>query len=359
MGFLLGSMLIPEPADRHTLQQCLIHPFVAGPGGKPTGGNWEKLSEIMPDIVFKDVRGRAQDHGTEYLYQGTLWKLNAHADPMDISQWFARDMWVTLNGNLCYFSQKEGKRLILLDACRLHRSIISDFAGAVRDYAFQVAIPAECEGEPDDLHFFACNSKEEHAAWKSHLQREVDGNTSEVIKAGLLTVHELHRFKLSVRNHRLQLPVDAARDQFEPLWQSFLWKLKFEGDPHNEAHWFHRKVWLSKNGSLVYWSDRENRELIYLTSAEIARVSVMKVHQADACKPWAFKLVLPPNGDFDFAPCIFSCESLDQREDWIRAFRKFTVFSHDIAEESYHQRLSMREKASKRQGAFEEKAFHD
>merc|ERR1712232_673426 len=67
--FLIGCMLVLEPTERHTLRQCLTHDFVMGPSG-----SWQKLSEIMPDIVFRDDRGRHQDHGREILLQGTLWK---------------------------------------------------------------------------------------------------------------------------------------------------------------------------------------------------------------------------------------------------------------------------------------------
>lgn len=327
--FLLGCMLVSEPVERHTLQQCLTHPFVIGPAG-----SWQKLSEIMPDIVFRDDRGRLEDHGKEILHQGTLWKLAMHADPMDIKQWFARDTWMTPNGNLCYYSQKEGKRLILLDAGKLHRAVISMVTECARDHAFQILIPAECQGEPDEVHIFACKSPEELATWSQALKREADGNTHTIISAGLVTVHELQRFRLQVRNRRIQLPRGStARDQFEPVLKTWLWKLKFEGDPHIESHWYERKVWLSKNGSLVYWSPREDRELVYHTSAEIARVSVFKLGHSESCKVAGFRLVLPANGDLDYAPSFFACNSLERREEWMRAFKQFTNFSRTCVEE--------------------------
>jgi hypothetical protein len=52
--------------------------------------------------------------------KGTLLKLNVDGDPKNKENWLKRDIWLTGNGNLCYFSQKKGKKLVLLD----HESMV-------------------------------------------------------------------------------------------------------------------------------------------------------------------------------------------------------------------------------------------
>jgi hypothetical protein len=334
--FLLNSMLVIEPVERRSLQQCLTHDYIVGPGE-----SWQKLQEVMPEMVYRDNRGRPEDHYKEIMYRGALWKLNAKGDPMDPAQWLQRDMWMTPNGNMCYFSHKENKRLVLLNAAMIHRSLISDFTSGARAHAFQVCIRAENQGEPDEVHVFACNSADEQFMWTHALQREVDGNTHAIISAGLVSVHELLRFRLEVDNHRK--PVDcSAREQFEPFFRGCLWKLKAEGNLKSDSDWFYRDMWLSKNGSLVYWSQREDRELIYHTSAEVRRSSILTLGTNETCKHWAFMLVLPPYGDLDFSPTYFATDSPEQRERWMSAFRNFSHFTESATDQITHQRFRVR-----------------
>jgi len=146
-----------------------------------------------------------------------------------------------------------------------------------------------------------------------------------------LMVHELLHFKLQVHNHRK--PIDrSARDQFEPLLRGWLWKLKTEGDQCKEADWFFRDMWLAKNGSLVYWSTKEERELIFHTSVEIARISVIKLSRGDSFMPWAFKLMLPPNKDVEISPSVFAAKSEVDLEKWMHAFKQFTIFSQSVVD---------------------------
>jgi len=320
--FLLQSMLVLDPTARHTMTQCLSDPLVSGESSK-------QLSEVMPDmtespIIVRDIRGRTEDHSSKVLHQGTLWKLNHHGDPMNASDWLQRDMWVNQNRSLCYFSQKEGKRLVLCDSSVLHGATISGFTGGARDHAFQIRVASDDKDAPDDLHIFASTSLEECAAWSKVLQRAVDPN-AELVRD--ISIQELLRFRLKVRNHRKVID-HSARDQFEPFFKGQLWKLKTEGDPSIESDWLYRDVWLSKNGSLVYWSQKEDRELIYLSSAEVVRVSVTRLKKGEhAAREWAFKLDLPPKKDLEFSPSFWATDTHEQREHWFKAFSNFTSFS--------------------------------
>merc|ERR1719498_237314 len=109
--------------------------------------------------------------------------------------------------------------------------------------------------------------------------------------------------KLHVHNHRARVDQsdvgpgwshkggnkESVKGQ-EPFFRAWLWKLRHDGDPLVESHWFQRDTWLSKNGSLIYGSEREGRELIYHTKIEVVRVSVRKMSNKESCKEWAIKL---------------------------------------------------------------------
>lgn len=238
-------MLAVEPSNRLLAQECLDHPVVTG-----------VMREPLPEEVFEDGRGRMEDHTNELLHKGTMWKLNVHSDPMDFTQWLERDMWLTPNGHLCYFSQKEYKRLVLLDANMLHRAVVTDFSGGCRGNAFQLEIKAQCQDEPNHVHVFACNSDLERAA-KDVLLHVAGGDIQARISAGTLAVNAVLHLKLHVNNKRK--PIDhSAGCHFELYFKAWLWKLRAAGDPRNESHWFQRHTWLSKNGSLVYWSEKED-----------------------------------------------------------------------------------------------------
>ena len=75
-----------------------------------------------------------------------------------------------------------------------------------------------------------------------------------------------------VRNRRLQVQkingTGSAGSNFEPVFKATLWKLKTDGDRLKEADWFEREMWLAKNGCLVYWSKRDEQELVYYTAQE-------------------------------------------------------------------------------------------
>lgn len=345
--FLLGYMLVLDPAARPSLAKCLADPLVSGEGP-------ESMFNIMPEISedrmrqgaiahqdHVDKRGRLEDHSSGVLHRGVLWKLNSHSHATDSNQWLQRDIWVTPNGSLCYFSQKEGIRLVLIDASRLHGATIADFSGGGRDHAFQILMASHDKNEPDDLHVFACNSSEEQAAWTKVLKRVV--NLGSESPRSRLVVHELLRFKVAVHNHRK--PIDqSARDGFQPFFRAKLWKLKSEGNPLSDPDWFYRDMWLSNNGSLVYWSEREDRELVYHTSLEVARASVVSLplnHKA-ACKEFAFKLVLPPKNDLELSPSYFATDKREQREEWFEAFRHFTSFCEPTTNIHAHQRTPVR-----------------
>jgi hypothetical protein len=83
---------------------------------------------------------------------------------------------------------------------------------------------------------------------------------------------------------------------FAPLFKAKLWKLKADGDRKNPEDWFEREMWIAKNGSMVYYSPKEDRELVYYTSADVARATVTAINDGETCRTFVFQVQLPPAG---------------------------------------------------------------
>merc|ERR1712167_225080 len=83
---------------------------------------------------------------------------------------------------------------------------------------------------------------------------------------------DVKAFRLRVRNQRKA--VDES--QSEPAFKSFLFKLNQDGDALNAEHWLKREMWIAKNGSLCYFSKKENRILMY-QNAEDLRDATLRV----------------------------------------------------------------------------------
>merc|ERR1712039_13535 len=130
-------------------------------------------------------------------------------------------------------------------------------------------------------------------------------------------------FRLNIRNRRLKVDKEIAGDKFEPVFKATLWKVKADGDRMIDDHWFEREMWIAKNGSLVYWSKKEDRELVYYTADDIARASLAELAAAQSLRPWSFQVKLPAANDVEFAPGEFAAESEDMRKTWIAEFKKF------------------------------------
>merc|ERR1719461_2497646 len=83
---------------------------------------------------------------------------------------------------------------------------------------------------------------------------------------------DLENFRQTVKNRRMAVGTND-KEAFAPRFKAMLWKLKAEGDRMNPDHWYEREMWVSKNGSLVYWSKKEDRELVYYTSDDMRQAS--------------------------------------------------------------------------------------
>jgi hypothetical protein len=251
------------------------------------------------------------------LYKGTLWKLNQGGDPAKREHWLKRDMWLNRNGSLCYHSLKEDKRLILIDGNQLSSGEMSLFSGGAIQPAIEVKVSVSVEHE---TYILGCESREDYVAWTRAFEsaRLLQMQTFQL---GPSLAVQLKEFRLAVKNRRLKVD-EEARDACTPVFKSKLWKLKADTDHGRGENWFEREMWISQNGSLVYYSVKEERELIYYTPNDLASASFVELDGAGSCKRWGFHVVLPAKDGVEFTPSEFAAESRELRSRWIEQLRR-------------------------------------
>mmetsp|Transcript_43585 Transcript_43585/g.136911 ORF Transcript_43585/g.136911 Transcript_43585/m.136911 type:complete len:673 (-) Transcript_43585:61-2079(-) len=336
VDLLTGWLLVPSKGKRQSLAASLSHNFVrhadwrkSETGPLTMSGDVKPNEDYLPldtpvNKAGPPARRRSEDHSSKVMHKGTLWKLNVGSDPKDPTQWLRRDMWIAANGSLCYFSLKEDKRLVLIDSHLFSTSVLTKYPDAVRQPAFMIQTRPEYEEqeEGNDEHIFACESEEDYTAWvlayetlKTDIMRSV--------KLGPKMAQDLHKFRLSVNNRRKK--VGLRSKELTPTLKSRLWKCKANGDAGKADHWFEREMWLSENGCLVYFSPKEERELVYYTDTDLASCSLAIVPGGEAARPWAFQVLLASSGDLEFAPGIFAADSEASRRRWMEEIRSLAA----------------------------------
>ncbi|CAE7257301.1 PHKG2 [Symbiodinium natans] len=327
---LIGSLLVCDHTKRKTLAQCLSDSYLESDKEKVanhTSAVEHSHSEAPPlpvhEKVDRTTRNRIEDTSSKApLYKGTLWKLNTDGNPQDPTHWLKRDMWVAFNGSLCYFSIKENKRLVLVDGSKLTGAKVTPLVGAAREYAFRLQCYNHDEHEKDVNIGFSAESPEEYTKWTGLLMHtaNMDG-AIQTMRLGGDVAAEIKQFRLNVKNRRMKVGEDK-KDQFAPVFKAKLWKVKADGDRRKQEDWFEREMWIAKNGSLVYWSKKEDRDLVYYTSDDIARATITLIPNDDSFIPWAFQVHLPPIGEVEFTPGEFAAESEAMRDCWIEELKE-------------------------------------
>lgn len=327
-------LLVCDSRQRKSCAECLSSPYMAAalpvvpspltpgtpePAETPSAAATvsQEVTLTVDEPVSRVVRRRAQDDSCKApLFKGTLWKLNTDGNPQDPTHWLKRDMWLAANGSLCYFSHKENKRLVLIDCSKLHGATITPFEGSVRENAFKVKARSDDQNEAEVTIAFACESATECAEWNENLRSAMTMDAVMVTMRLGSMAEEWRQIKLSVKNRRMKVEGDD-RDQFAPVFKGKLWKVKAEGDRKRAEDWFQREMWIAKNGSLVYLSVKEDRDLVYYTGDDLAKATVQEIPNEDAFHPWPFQVQLPPAGDVEFTPGEFAAESEEMRQEWI------------------------------------------
>jgi hypothetical protein len=316
-------LLLCDKGKRKSCAQSMSHPYVlSSKKDKEVKAEDMDMTE-KPEDIARTNRARAEDtSNTAPLHKGTLWKLNTGGDVKDPAHWLKRDMWLSQAGSLCYFSVKENKRLVLVDGAKLHNSKISKCDGGAKQNAFKL----EYKGEDDDGEYevavFACETAEEYKTWNIKIKGAGRMDLPTMKLGG--DIHDLRKFIITVKNRRQKVD-DEDTDAFKPVFKQKLWKLKAEGDRKKAEDWFEREMWIAKNGSLVYFSKKEERDLVYYTSADLLRATYTKAPAKDSNKQFSFLVHLPKNGDVEFAPGEFAADTAELRDQWIEEFKKYSA----------------------------------
>lgn len=312
---LLHKLFAFEPQQRLTAAEALQHKFLRG----EHKGDEPQISIVGDgNAVARFHAQRSEDHSQKKKISGRLWKLNSGRNPHDDKEWLQRDMWITNNGSLCYFSQAEDKRLVLVDGHRLAHATVTKCMDSVRDHSFQLQMAPEHDGGDPDCHVLACETSGEYHKWTTALER-IKYAVVFTMHLGTQMAADVTQFKLTIRNRRISLQAESA-DAFQPVVKAPLWKLKSEGDAMREDDWFLREMWLSKNGSLVYFSVRDQKDLMYYTSTDIAQGALRVLEESESVKPYSFEFQLPSKNGVHFAPGLFAAESTRMRDTWMQQF---------------------------------------
>jgi len=326
VSLLVNSLLVPDPAKRKTLAESLNHPFV-----KPVQLARSTTSPITyavgdaVDVEQPGLRRRerkeTQDHCARH--KGVLWKLGHSQDPGKKENWNKRDVWLSANGSLCYHSPKQAKQLILIDGHQLANADLALFNGGAVEPAIEITITEDDDDDDQqepETHVFGCESQEDYAAWMEAFEsaRHIAALT---MKLGQSIAVQLKEFRLNINNRRIKVESDDSKDLLA-VFKSKLWKLKADTDWSDKQNWREREMWMSQNGSLVYYSVLEKGELVYYSASDLAAATVVAHDQTDSCMPWGFSVQLPAQDGVEFAPGEFAAESEELRTKWMQAVRQ-------------------------------------
>jgi len=315
---LTEGLLACKQGDRKNCAQCLSFDYIAGTQHEDVIAEAPRSSNDVKRVHRPRDRDE-DDSSLAPLHKGVLWKLNSNGDAKDVNHWIRRDMWIAHNHSLCYYSQKDNKKLVLIDGQMLNVAFIDEFRGAARDFAFQVKANTDQDDKQHQMWGLAAENKEEYDEWMAKLKMTGDMDMIVTMKLGKQFEADLAAFRITVKNRRIKVAEDA-KDEFEPVFKAKLWKVKGEGDRTKESDWFEREMWISKNGSLVYYSVKEETNLVYYTAQDLQRATVTEIPNESSFMPWALAIQLPPVDGVEFAPGEFAAESEEKRVEWMKEF---------------------------------------
>jgi hypothetical protein len=258
------------------------------------------------------------------IQKGTLYKLKSAADPSDVNSWVKRDIWIASTGSLSYLSQKEQKRLVMLDGHSFSKAQVNRYTNsAVFKHAFQIRTEPEQDGDTEEEGYvFGCESSLDLRNWMDQIDK-VRSSLMSTIKLGGDVVKDLRLFKLSIKNRRQKLAVQGRDPGLEVAFRGKVWKVKSEGDKMQLEDWVERDMWLSADGRLIYWSKKEERQLLYYTSDDVCRAQLARISHTESALPWAFSVRLPAVDGVEFVPGEFAVDSEAMRERWMQKFISF------------------------------------
>lgn len=311
---LLGRLLEKDVSKRMTLAEAISHPFMKKrlDAAKPT----DDANAVKRNALNRAKRhhARAQEKDTP-LHNGVLFKLNSDGELMRPEDWLKRDFWLSKNGGLCYFSKKENRALVLLDSTLVKCAVLTPLTekNAGVPWAFEVRLPAFEDGIESKPEYFAAVSEEELTTW---LKMFNTAQITDIRKTA--NFRDIKAFRLRIRNQRKVV----NEKQSEPAFKSTLHKVGQDGDPLNPEDWWKREMWIAMNGSLCYFSKKENRVLMYQSAEDVRDATLRVMNKDETCKEFAFEMTLPLKDGMEFEPCVFSTDTAAERDVWMEKLRE-------------------------------------
>merc|ERR1711924_32162 len=176
---LKNYLLICDPPLRRSLAETLSHKFLAKEQTtsaymRTRRGNTLNLVHHAKDIENTDygktlrqsVSAALED---SIIFRGELWKLNDGADPKDKTQWLRRDMWIDVNGSLCYFSHHHDKGVVLKDGHCLSMSSTSEVeGGCFISHAFRIS--SSSRQQDASVTVLGCTEADTYNMWIAALE---------------------------------------------------------------------------------------------------------------------------------------------------------------------------------------------
>jgi len=307
---LQTHLLVCDPLKRKTLMEAMQHPYFTSHDESELGS--ESQPQKVERFAYVDLLNR------EPLYEGNLMKLSG--DPEDEEAWKTYKMWITNGGALAYFSKEENRRMILYDAAHLSIFQVGKLDWIVKPCCFELRSKS-IDGERTTAHIFRCESYEEYVDWVRKLTSAVNLDLGRSIDLSTSIVKDLSIFKAKLRSQR---KADLSGIfGFEVHFKAPLWRVKTGGNMSIADDWILREMWLTRNGSFMYYSNRYEGELMYYTEDDVASATIELILDGAPARAHAFRVCVPPLDDFVFAPDNFAAQSRESLERWLDEFQKF------------------------------------
>lgn len=129
-----------------------------------------------------------------------------------------------------------------------------------------------------------------------------------------------NRSMMERKSRRMRIPDGDEAADYEPgEIRGIIWKVLRNGRRSEDGpeNWLERDVWIAKNGSLVYYSVAEGRNLVVWTPGDLATASITALPEDAAVKPWAFQIHPANREGVVFGPSTFACRSSEERDLWL------------------------------------------
>lgn len=355
LAVLCEALLTCDASKRRTVASCLSFGFVQ-----------ESLLNGADNKVMLDEEEMAcEDHTVKRpskssainpamarmitakpLLQSVLWQLKVQGNAEKLHHWIRYDMWITSEFYVCHYCLLERQCIVCVDPVELEGAEIVEMDQCMRGFGLVIRPQL-----PRHATYLAFDDDRTRQLWALRL-----GNVRSVLSrppapppvvGGDSVVGPC--LQLECRNRRAQVPPSARRD-YEPVFRTVLWKARQGGDLRRREDWHCREMWISINLHLVYYSVKEDRDLIYHNGHDLERAQIERIESGEVALPWAFKILVPAEDGVCCASGVFAAISEKARERWIEEFHVQRAWQQKARKSMMHVRTSSLRVASREGG---------